>query len=878
LAGGNVFTGGKQTLAPGTAAAASLNIDSGVAPTVPAAGDVWNESGDLKVRTDGSTTRTLAYTDSAISGTAATSTKLAANGSNCAAGEAALGVDEFGAAEGCYNVATQTELDAEATTRAADDAGTLASAKTYADAGDVTTLASAKTYADAGDAATLASAKTYADAGDATTLASAKTYADAGDATTLASAKTYADAGDAATLASAKTYADAGDAATLASAKTYADAGDAATLASANGYTDTTVGTEATARAAGDAANAAAISTEATTRAADDATETAARIAADALNAKLAGGNVFTGGKQTLAPGTAAAASLNIDSGVAPTVPAAGDIWNESGDLKVRTDGSTTRTLAYTDSPISGNAATATKLAADGSNCVSGFATGVDEFGAAQGCSTDGSALTSLNASNLSSGTVPAGRLSGSYGIDISGNAATATSATSATNFSGSLSGDVTGTQGATVVSSVGGSTAANVNTATVAANAATSANTASTIVARDAGGNFSAGTITASLTGNVTGNISGNAATATLAADSSLLGGSAPAAYEKVANKNAASGYAGLDATSRIAKAQAPSTTVYTDQSNTYSAGVQDFSAAANTLPIRAVAVLPATCTAEKEMVILTGGAQYQQTFLCDTAGTGWDKVGAGPGTGSVTSVATGSGLTGGPITTSGTISIAAAGVTNAMLANSSITVSAGTGISVSGSPVSLGGTVTVTNAGVTSLAGTANQITASAATGAVTLSFPAAGVTLPGKTTLTASTTSAASLNVPSGAAPTTPAAGDVWNQGGSFRLNTGTATEAVATTPSLAATSVSVAGLAINGNRCAADISTGSVANANTGDAVMLIYPAGWSGINTQNLGAIAWVDSANTVVVRVCNWSNVAKTIPAGTNLSFRVIHF
>ena len=40
--------------------------------------------------------------------------------------------------------------------------------------------------------------------------------------------------------------------------------------------------------------------------------------------------------------------------------------------------------------------------------------------------------------------------------------------------------------------------------------------NTASTVVLRDASGNFSAGTITANLTGTVTGNITGNAATAT--------------------------------------------------------------------------------------------------------------------------------------------------------------------------------------------------------------------------------------------------------------------------------------------------------------------------------------------------------------------------
>jgi hypothetical protein len=44
----------------------------------------------------------------------------------------------------------------------------------------------------------------------------------------------------------------------------------------------------------------------------------------------------------------------------------------------------------------------------------------------------------------------------------------------------------------------------------TIASNA-TSANTNSTIVARDASGNFSAGTITAALSGNVTGNVTGN-------------------------------------------------------------------------------------------------------------------------------------------------------------------------------------------------------------------------------------------------------------------------------------------------------------------------------------------------------------------------------
>jgi trimeric autotransporter adhesin len=75
-----------------------------------------------------------------------------------------------------------------------------------------------------------------------------------------------------------------------------------------------------------------------------------------------------------------------------------------------------------------------------------------------------------------------------------------------------SLTGDVTGSGpgvAATTVQYVGGQTAANVAAATVEVEAATSANTSSTLVKRDSSGNFSAGTVTASLIGNVTGNAS---------------------------------------------------------------------------------------------------------------------------------------------------------------------------------------------------------------------------------------------------------------------------------------------------------------------------------------------------------------------------------
>lgn len=62
----------------------------------------------------------------------------------------------------------------------------------------------------------------------------------------------------------------------------------------------------------------------------------------------------------------------------------------------------------------------------------------------------------------------------------------------------------------------------------------------------------------------------------------------------------------------------------------------------------------------------------------------------------GTVTSVASGAGLTGGPITGSGTLSIATAGVTNAMLQHSTTTVSAGVGLT-GGGAIALGGSGTL-------------------------------------------------------------------------------------------------------------------------------------------------------------------------------------
>ncbi len=98
-------------------------------------------------------------------------------------------------------------------------------------------------------------------------------------------------------------------------------------------------------------------------------------------------------------------------------------------------------------------------------------------------------------------------------GTDIPNNAANTTG--SAASLSGSnLTGDVSNSGNNVTVKTVGTSTAANIHSAEVAANAAASTNTPSTIVMRDASGNFAAGTITGTLAGNAT-NVTGLVAAA---------------------------------------------------------------------------------------------------------------------------------------------------------------------------------------------------------------------------------------------------------------------------------------------------------------------------------------------------------------------------
>jgi Chaperone of endosialidase len=164
-----------------------------------------------------------------------------------------------------------------------------------------------------------------------------------------------------------------------------------------------------------------------------------------------------------------------------------GTSFNGSADITVtaNTTNTLTRGTYLTGNNFNGSAATTWAVDATDANTVSKVV------------ARDGSG-------NFAAGTITA---------TLSGNATTATTATTANATAAALTAGTFLTSGGTF----------NGSTARTFAVDATNANTASKVVARDASGNFSAGTITAALTGNVTGNVTGssgsctgNAATAT--------------------------------------------------------------------------------------------------------------------------------------------------------------------------------------------------------------------------------------------------------------------------------------------------------------------------------------------------------------------------
>ena len=199
----------------------------------------------------------------------------------------------------------------------------------------------------------------------------------------------------------------------------------------------------------------------------------------------------------------------------------------------VARDGSGNFTAGTITAALTGNASTATALAtARTINGTSFDGTANITVTAAASTLTGSTLASGVTASSLTSvGTLSSVAVSGTTalnGVTYTWPVADGTNTyVLSTNGSGTLSWAAGGGGGTTTNSLTAGTyltgSPFNGSAAITFAVDATDANTASKVVARDASGNFSAGTVTAALTGNVTGNVTGssgsttgNAATAT--------------------------------------------------------------------------------------------------------------------------------------------------------------------------------------------------------------------------------------------------------------------------------------------------------------------------------------------------------------------------
>ncbi len=328
---------------------------------------------------------------------------------------------------------------------------------------------------------------------------------------------------------------------------------------------------------------------------------------------------------------------------------------------------------------------------------------------------------------------------------------------------------------GANVIHSIGG------KYYTDDIDSATSANTASKLVRRNASGNFSAGTITANLFGQAN-----TAVQLTTARDIGLAG--------DLTGNVSFDGSQNVTLTATIA---ANSVALGTDTTGDYLSNVlagtgisvtgQGGETATPTINLANTAVTPGTYGGATNVPAITVDAQGRITSASNTAISTSFTVAGDSGTnqvingGDTLTIAGGTGLTSvGSNTDTVTLNLDNTAVTPStyggadkttaftvdaqgrLTAASNVTISipssaintdialgsqtsgayvanlvAGTGITLSGLG-NEGATPTITNSGVTSVTGTANQITVSGGTGAVTFSLPSA-ITTPGSLTVT-------------------------------------------------------------------------------------------------------------------------------------------
>jgi hypothetical protein len=338
--------------------------------------------------------------------------------------------------------------------------------------------------------------------------------------------------------------------------------------------------------------------------------------------------NTYVGGVQDFGGATA----FRVPSSPGLTLSAAGQIGYDStsGTYKGYS-GASPKTFAFTDSNITGNAATATALSATPSGCQAGqYATAISSRGDLT-CSQIGYSQLS----NVPSLFAPAAHATSHKhgGSDEIATAAPAANAIPKADASGKLASGWVSKQLALadlsdVASKRGNSTQVQMTTGAVASGDCAQFDANGNVVSAGApcgggsgsitiqnGGtligsrpklNFAPGsntTVAASDNGTDQITVTIDVATsqlqtkaeknaangyAGLDASAKILSAQIPdlsAAYQAVSAKNAPNGYAGLDASARIVKAQAPNGAVYTDASQSYAAGQkQTFVASATT------------------------------------------------------------------------------------------------------------------------------------------------------------------------------------------------------------------------------------------------------------------------------------------------------